>query len=164
MSQRARPYPSLRRAPQLAFRSSTQQVAQRLFLAGALTILGIAVRSWILFPFPIPFAPTLPYQYTASIDPRFWLFLQQVSPCIRRGAEFTVIAPTAAEEHELYVLAVGAIPHAKPLAASYFGFRQRDHVTRARFVAVFDGAISPAMGSRETCSSSMGALYENGSW
>lgn len=140
--------------------SSVSKAVRLLFFAGCLGILAIAAQSWIALPFPEPFDPTLPYQYTASTDPRFWIFLQEASRCIERDAEFTVIAPTIAQEHELYVLAVGAVEHAKPLPAAYFGHRQPGLIRRARFVAAFDGAVPPE-GALETCSCAFGAVYEN---
>ena len=139
---------------------SLTRLVDALFFAGAFVILAIAMQSWIAQPFPRPFHPALPYQYTASTDPRLWLFLQQASPCIERGAAFSVIAPTAEEEHELYVLSVGVVAHAKPLAATYFGFRQPQHVRRARFVAAF-GAAAPPPTFRVKCRNPLGAVYES---
>lgn len=140
--------------------SPDSKVSRLLFVTGSIAILAIGAQSWVALPFPDPFDPVLPYQYTASTDPRFWIFLQQASRCIARDAEFTVIAPTIAQEHELYVLGIGVVAHAKPLPAAYFGFRQPDLIRRARFVAAFDDAIPPN-GARATCNTAFGVVYEN---
>lgn len=159
MRSRRQQFPLTRSQAVVSHDSAVATRARNAFIAGALGILTIAAQSWAREPFPRPFNPALPYQYTASSDPRLWLFLQQVSPCIERGAEFTIVAPSLEEEHELYVFSVGAIPHAKPLPAAYFGFRQGDLVSRARFVAVFDSAPAPA-GTRGTCRTPFGIVYE----
>lgn len=136
-----------------------QSLASALWYAGAIIVLFVMAQSWIVSPFPQPLKPQLPYQYTPFSDPRFWVFLQQSADCVPDGARFTVTAPSREQEHELYLLAVGAVPHATPLSATYFGFRQNEHIARASHILSFGGA--PPFGDvRNICSPAFGVVYE----
>lgn len=130
-----------------------------IWYAGAALVLLTIVQGWLAKPFPRPLKPQLPYQYTPFSDPRYWVFLEQASDCVPPGSAFAVTAPSRDEEHELYLLAVGAIPQATPLAASYFGYQQNEHIARARYILSFGGA--PPFGDvRQTCTPGFGVVYE----
>lgn len=136
-----------------------RRLASALWSAGAAIVLLVTVQSWIGSPFPRRLNPQLPYQYTPFSDPRYWVFLEHAADCVPPGSAFAVTAPTRDEEHELYLLAVGAIPQATPLAASYFGYRQNEHIARARFILSYGGA--PPFGDvRQTCTPAFGVVYE----
>lgn len=139
----------------------SDRIVKAAWLTGAGIVLAFVIRTWILLPFPWPFAPALPYQYTPITDMRYWIFLQQAAPCVAKDASFTIVGTTPGQEHELYVFSVGLIPHAKPLASTYFGFPHPEHVAAAQFFIVFGGATPPA-GAREVCRNDFGAVFERG--
>lgn len=137
----------------------SDRVVKGVWVAGACVVLAFIVRTWVLLPFPRPFHPVIPYQYTPMSDARYWMFLQQAGPCVAQGTSFALIGTTPEQAHELYVLSVGAIPHAKPLPSSYFGFPHPGHVAAARFIVAFGDAAPPA-GAREVCRNDFGAVFE----
>lgn len=129
------------------------------WLTGACIVLAFIIRTWVILPFPRPFHPVIPYQYTPMSDARYWLFLQQAAPCVTPGASFTLVGTTPEQEHEMYVLSVGAIPHAKPLPSTYFGFPHPENAAGARFIVAFGDAAAPA-GAREVCRNDFGKVFE----
>lgn len=142
-------------------RSMSGRVMTAAWLTGACVMLAVIIRTWVLLPFPRPFRPVLPYQYTPITDMRYWLFLDRAAACVAEGASFTIVGTSPGQEHELYVFSVGLIPHAKPLASTYFGFRHPENVASARFIVAFGGAEPPA-GAREVCRNDFGAVFERG--
>jgi hypothetical protein len=115
------------------------------------------VAAALLLAFPIRFwtKPVgramleLPPSPVERVNPdlgRTWQLLGAVAPRIPPGATFTVRAVNAEAEMEGFMLALGRIPHGRPLPSSYYGTPQPGANPGAEWVVVVGEAPAPGDG------------------
>lgn len=111
-----------------------QRAATLLWIVGALVMLGLAGASWLRPEFRDPFRPATPFDRTPISDSSGWYALSVANTCLWPGKSVTVIAPTAAQSHEMYFLAVAQLTRNVVLPAAYFGHAHPDQVRTAQYV------------------------------
>lgn len=117
------------------------------WLVAAALLLAFPIRFWTK---PVGRAMLeLPPSPVERVHPelgRTWQLLGAVAPRIPPGATFTVRAADAEAEMEAFMLAVGQIPHGRPLPSSYYGTPQPGAGPEAEWVVVVGEASTPGGG------------------
>lgn len=108
----------------------------------------------LLLAFPIRFwakpvgramlaVPSSPVERVNPELGRTWRLLREVAPRIPAGATFTVRAATDEAEMEAFMVAVGLLPHGRPVPSSYYGVPQPGFGSEAEWVVAV-GEVSLA--------------------
>lgn len=117
------------------------------WLVAAALLLAFPIRFWTK---PVGRAMLeLPPSPVERVNPelgRVWRLLGEVAPRIPPGATFTVRAASADTEMEAFMLALGRVPHARPLPSSYYGVSQPGTGSDAEFVVVVGAGAAPGDG------------------
>jgi hypothetical protein len=105
---------------------------------------------------------TLPPNPVERVNPALgeaWQLLATVAPRIPPGASFTVRAASREAEMEAFMLAVGLVPHGRPIPSSYYGVPLTAMGAEAEWVVVVGPAPALPPGLERVARLDGGALY-----
>lgn len=138
-----------------------ERVAIAVWCVGIAIVSGFMIASWVSLPFPRPFRPVTPFDYTPTSSMESWLFLRTARDCIEPGATVITIAAKPEVEHELFVLSVALLDHNPTLAMTYFGDPHPENLPQARYVLAYRVENDSRTGGlREVCRVPFGIVYE----
>ena len=81
--------------------------------------------------------PETPFDNTRADRAAQWRFLTAASAHVTEGSTFTVRAVSRHQEMRLYMMALGAVPHAHGRPSSYYGRATERAAEEVRFVLCF---------------------------
>ena len=131
-----------------------------LWLGSAFLLLAFPLRFWSQ---PVGRAMLAPAACPADhSNPELaaqWRFLRRVAPLVPPGASFTVRERPGGPEMEAFMLAVGLIPHGRPLPSSYYGRQLPEVGGQADLVLALPGAEGSEAGLELVARVEGGALF-----
>jgi len=109
-----------------------------LWLAGTFALLLFPLAQWLAIPAGYRLVPTdTPLDGTRPDLAYAWRFLVLARPLVPPRARITAIARDDGREMELFMLAVGLYPDARPVPTTYF-LKQMPHGATADYVLALD--------------------------
>lgn len=116
----------------------------RVWLIGALLVLAGPVRTWTSFlrthRLEVPVSPTENDQPQLAA---YWRFLAAARPIVPAGSSYTIKAPTADDETQLFMLSAGLYADVTPRPATYLWQPQAGGGSDAKYILVYGAPQCP---------------------